>query len=53
MVDNHQINKLKMCRAILHDLYARMIDVYDGSPDATNHLPFTGGDIRDIEEVLR
>lgn len=53
MGGEQQVNNLKMCRAILYDLYERMVDVYDGAPDSTNHLPFTGGDIRDIEEVLR
>ena len=47
------ITWLKQCYSLLSDLHARMVDVYDGSPDSTNHLPFTGGDIRDIEEVLR
>lgn len=45
--------QLKACRAILHDLHARMVDVYDGSSNGVNHLTFTGGDIRDIEEALR
>lgn len=53
----HQIIDLLKDRVVyrvtLHDLHARMVDVYDGAPDSTNHLPFTGGDIRDIEEVLR
>lgn len=44
---------LRQCRTLLADLHTRMIDVYDGAPDSTNRLPFTGGDIRDIEEVLR
>lgn len=47
------LNDLRVYRGILHDLHARMVDVYDGAPDSTNHLPFTGGDIRDLEEVLR
>lgn len=47
------LKDLQACRAILHDLHARMVDVYDGSDGSRNELPFTGGDIRDIEEVLR